>query len=133
MAALRAQLTGDLRLGVGVAALEPAGDGYLLHLTSGAVLRASQVILATPAFIAGQLLRPLSPDVAALLDGIRYVSTGTISFAFRSDAAPNPLKGYGLVIPMSERRPINAITLNSVKFAGRAPDGHLLLLSLIHI
>ncbi|HRA66262.1 MAG TPA: protoporphyrinogen oxidase [Caldilinea sp.] len=127
VAALRAQLTGDLRLGVGVAALEPAGDGYLLHLTSGAVLRASQVILATPAFIAGQLLRPLSPDVAALLDGIRYVSTGTISFAFRSDAAPNPLKGYGLVIPMSERRPINAITLNSVKFAGRAPDGHLLL------
>ena len=28
---------------------------------------------------------------------------------------------------MSERRPINAITLNSVKFAHRAPDGHLLL------
>ncbi|HAJ38818.1 MAG TPA: protoporphyrinogen oxidase, partial [Chloroflexi bacterium] len=88
---------------------------------------ASQVILATPAFVTGALLRPLAPDAADLLDGIRYVSTGTISLAFRSADAPNPLNGYGLVIPMSERRPINAITLNSVKFAQRAPDGHLLL------
>ncbi len=125
--ALRTQLTGELRLGAGVAALEPSTGGYRLHLTDGAEVRASQVILATPAFVAGQLLRPLAPDTADLLDGIRYVSTGTISFAFRSADAPNPLNGYGLVIPMSERRPINAITLNSVKFAHRAPNGHLLL------
>ncbi|HHW86454.1 MAG TPA: protoporphyrinogen oxidase [Chloroflexi bacterium] len=125
--ALSTQLTGDLRLGVGVVALEPASGGYHLHLTDGADLNASQVILATPAFVTGALLRPLAPDAADLLDGIRYVSTGTISLAFRSADAPNPLNGYGLVIPMSERRPINAITLNSVKFAQRAPDGHLLL------
>ncbi|MFO7631774.1 MAG: protoporphyrinogen oxidase [Caldilinea sp.] len=127
VATLRSQLTGDLRLGVGVAVFEPTSDGYLLHLTDGTALHASQVILATPAFISGELLRPLAPDAAELLDSVRYVSTGTISLAFRSEEAYNPLKGYGLVIPMSERRPINAITLNSVKFAHRAPDGHLLL------
>lgn len=125
--ALRTQLTGELRLGAGVAALEPIAGGYRLYLTDGAEVRASQVILAAPAFVVGQLLRPLAPDAADLLDGIRYVSTGTISLAFRSADAPNPLNGYGLVIPMSERRPINAITLNSVKFAHRAPDNHLLL------
>lgn len=125
--ALQTQLTGELRLGAGVAALEPIAGGYRLYLTDGAEVRASQVILAAPAFVAGQLLRPLAPDAADLLDGIRYVSTGTISLAFRSADAPNPLNGYGLVIPMSERRPINAITLNSVKFAHRAPDNHLLL------
>ena len=125
--ALRAQLTGDLRLGAGVAAIEPITGGYRLHLTDGADLDASQVILATPAFVTGALLRPLAPDTADLLDGIRYVSTGTISLAFRSADALNPLHGYGLVIPMSARRPINAITLNSVKFAHRAPDDHLLL------
>lgn len=125
--ALRRQLTGELRLGAGVVALEPIAGGYRLHLTTGDSLDAGQVILATPAFATGALLRPLAPDAADLLDGIRYVSTGTISLAFRSADAPNPLNGYGLVIPMSERRPINAITLNSVKFAHRAPDGHLLL------
>ncbi len=67
------------------------------------------------------------PARLTLLEQIRYVSTGTISFAFRNADAPDPLRGYGLVIPLSERRPINAITLSSVKFAHRAPEGHLLL------
>src|SRR5690606_30023544 len=125
--ALTAQLTGELRMGVGVEAIEPADGGYRLQLSDGSTLAASQVILATPAYVSGKLLRPLAPVAAGLLDGIRYVSTGTISLAFRSAEAPNPLKGYGLVIPMSARRPINAITLSSVKFAERAPDGHLLL------
>ena len=111
----------------GVDAIEPAGNGYRLQLSDGTTLAASQVILATPAYVSGKLVRPLAPAAAELLDGIRYVSTGTISLGFRSSEAPNPLKGYGLVIPMSARRPINAITLSSVKFAQRAPEGHLLL------
>ena len=125
--ALRDRLTGDLRTGAAVAAIEPEGAGYRLHLDGGATLLAGQVVLATPAFAAAALLRPLAPAAAGLLDGIRYVSTGTISLAYRSADVVNPLKGYGLVIPMSERRPINAVTLSSVKFAHRAPDGHLLL------
>jgi oxygen-dependent protoporphyrinogen oxidase len=50
-----------------------------------------------------------------------------VSFAYRAAEAPNPLHGYGLVVPASARRPINAVTLSSVKFAQRAPEGYLLL------
>ncbi len=60
-------------------------------------------------------------------NAIRYVSTGTISFGFRAAEAPNPLNGYGLVVPASAKRPINAITLSSVKFEQRAPEGYILL------
>lgn len=125
--ALRTRLSGALRLCTGVEAIEPIANGYRLHLSDGATLDAGQVILATPAFVAARLLRPLAPEAADLLDGIRYVSAGTISLAFRSSEARNPLNGYGLVIPMSERRPINAVTLSSIKFAHRAPEGRLLL------
>jgi oxygen-dependent protoporphyrinogen oxidase len=125
--ALRGQLTGDLRTGTEVVALEQVGADYRLQLADGSALTARQVVLATPAFAAAALLRPLAPAAADLLDGIRYVSTGTISLAYRSADVVNPLKGYGLVIPMSERRPINAVTLSSVKFAHRAPEGYLLL------
>ena len=127
VAALRGQLTGELRTGAEVVAVEPAGDEYRLQLADGSALTARQVVLATPAFAAATLLRPLTPAAADLLDSIRYVSTGTISLAYRSSDVVNPLKGYGLVIPMSERRPINAVTLSSVKFTHRAPDGRLLL------
>lgn len=125
--ALRSHLRGDLRLRTSVEALERAVGGYRLHLSNGTMLDAGQVILATPAYVAARLLRTLTPEAADLLDGIRYVSTGTISLAFRSGEARNPLHSYGLVIPMSERRPINAVTLSSVKFAHRAPEGYLLL------
>ena len=127
-ATLAARLTGELRLHTTVEAIVPrAAGGYTLHLNGGEELRARTVVLAVPAFVAAALLRPLAPTAAGLLDGVRYVSTGTISLAYRSSEAPNPLDGYGLVVPSSAKRPINAITLSSVKFEGRAPEGYLLL------
>jgi oxygen-dependent protoporphyrinogen oxidase len=124
-------LKGDLRLHTGVTAIEPLRGadrgGYNLRLSSGEEIAARAVVMATPAFVTADLLRPLAPSAADLLAGIRYVSTGTISFALRAADAPNPLHGYGLVIPASEKRPINAFTLSSVKFAQRAPEGYLLL------
>ncbi len=125
--ALTARLRGELRPGTGVTALEPAADGYQLHLSDGATVRAGQVILATPAYVAARLLRPLAPIAAELLDGIRYVSTGTMSLAYQGVALSALPRGYGLVVPVGERRPLNAITLSSVKFAHRAPEGYLLL------
>ncbi|MEW5718823.1 MAG: protoporphyrinogen oxidase, partial [Chloroflexota bacterium] len=38
-----------------------------------------------------------------------------------------PLQGFGIVVPRSERRPINAVTWSSLKFNYRAPEGYALL------
>ncbi len=124
---LVARLSGDLRLHTAVTNIEKAGAGYTLRLADGEQIAARAVVLATPSFVAADLLRPLAPSAAEQLAGIRYVSTGTISFGFRAADAPNPLNGYGLVVPASAKRPINAITLSSVKFEQRAPDGYILL------
>jgi oxygen-dependent protoporphyrinogen oxidase len=61
------------------------------------------------------------------LQAIRYVSTGTISLAYHAEAIKQPWRGFGLVVPRSERRPINAVTISSIKFKQRAPEGHVLL------
>jgi oxygen-dependent protoporphyrinogen oxidase len=50
-------------------------------------------MLATPAFVRGALLRPLTPAAADLLDGIRYVSTGTISLAYPQRRRAEPAQG----------------------------------------
>ena len=80
-----------------------------------------------PAYIAASLLGDVVPAAAEGLNAIRYVSTGTISLGFRQDEISHPLNGFGLVIPRSEGRPINAITWTSTKFNHRAPDGYALL------
>ncbi len=124
---LASKLTGELRLNTGVKALERTGNIYRLTLTDGSTLEADAVIVATPAYIAADLIRNLAPQAAATLDSIRYVSTGTISLAFKRDEVKHPLDGFGVMIPRSERRPINAITWSSTKFNHRAPAGYVLM------
>ena len=126
--ALVTQLTGDLRLNTRVERLARGSEGgYILRTTSGEMVRADAVILAVPAYVAEKLARDVAPDVAQGLSGIRYVSTGTISLAFPMADIRRPLAGFGLVVPTSERRPINAITWSSLKFDDRAPAGYALL------
>jgi len=82
--ALLARLTGELRLNTRIERLARGSEGsYTLVTAAGETLRADAVILAVPAFAAQALTRDLAPDVASQLGGIRYVSTGTISLAFR--------------------------------------------------
>jgi oxygen-dependent protoporphyrinogen oxidase len=125
--ALVDHLTGDLHMRCPVHDITRTDGGYLLALGDGSTLRADAVILATPAFAAAGLLRSLAPDVTVALQAIRYVSTGTISLAYRMADIQRPLLGFGLVVPSSERRPVNAVTWSSLKFSQRAPDGHALL------
>jgi oxygen-dependent protoporphyrinogen oxidase len=124
---LLGRLTGDLRLRTGVEGITRQDGCYCLHLTGGERLDAEAVILSTPAYTAAGLLRDLAPQAADRLKAIRYVSTGTLSLAFRRADVHHPLNGFGLVIPRSEQRPINAITWTSTKFHHRAPANHVLL------
>jgi oxygen-dependent protoporphyrinogen oxidase len=88
-------------------------------------------VLATPAWASGALLRPIAPLPAADLSSIEYVTTATVSVAFRRDQVEHDLKGFGFVVPRAEGRPVMATTWSSSKFAGRAPGGHVLLRSFL--
>lgn len=100
---------------------------FNLKLNDGSTLAAGAVVLAVPAFVAAHLLADLAPEAAAALNEIRYVSTGTVSLGYRRVDVNHPLDGFGIVIPRSEQRRINAITWTSTKFDRRAPHGHALL------
>jgi len=119
----------DLRLGIRVESVERAAGerSFVVRLAAGPPVVADAVVLCTPSTVAARLASRIAPEAATMLEAIRYVSTGTISVAFRRDEIAHPLDGFGLVIPRSERRPINAITWTSTKFDHRAPPGFALL------
>ena len=126
--ALAEQLTGDLCLDSGVKTIERLEDGgFNIKLANGDPLQADAVVITTPAYVAAKMLQNIAPNAAETLDTIRYVSTGTISIAYRRSEIQHPLNGFGIVIPRSENRQINAITWSSTKFDHRAPDDQVLL------
>jgi oxygen-dependent protoporphyrinogen oxidase len=107
-------------------ATEPTG-GYRLSFADQPDVHADHVVLTVPAAVAAGLLAEVAPEAADRLRELRAVHAGAISLAFRTADIPRPLPGYGLVIPAKEGRPINAVTVASRKFAGRAPAGWELL------
>ena len=127
-------LKGNLQTGARLTSLERGADGGLVlglaqegGQAETRMLEADAVVLAVPSFAAADLVRAHAPAAAHLLAGIRYVSTGTISLGYAGDHAAERLPGFGLVIPRSERKPLNAVTWSSTKFDHRAPKGHSLL------
>jgi protoporphyrinogen/coproporphyrinogen III oxidase len=88
---------------------------------------ADGVILATPAFKAGDILEPIVPGATDELKKISYASTATVSLAYRIEDFPRPLDSFGFVVPAVEQRKIMACTFSSLKYPGRAADGHVLL------
>lgn len=125
--ALVAALNADIRLNTRVQRIEPGTHGYRLILGPQEHICAEQVILATPAYAAADMLQSMRPELAASLRRIRYVNTGTISLAYRRRDIAHSLKGFGLVIPRSTGRNINAVTWTSSKWSYRAPSDAVLL------
>ncbi|HTU49252.1 MAG TPA: protoporphyrinogen oxidase [Acidobacteriaceae bacterium] len=97
-------------------------DRYQIDLNDGARLWADEIVFATPADVTADLVRGLDPVLAFKLRGIRYVSTATVSLAFKHSDLKAPLNGTGFLVPHSARRRITACSWSSQKFSHRAPD-----------
>ena len=113
--------------GVGVSAAWSDDAGYRLALDNGQTLAAAALILATPAFVTAKLLADIDPVLAKAHAAIPYASTATISLAYAGSDLPQPLDGYGYVIPRVEDTDVLACTWTSSKWQGRAPAGYGLI------
>ena len=105
-----------------VEAIEP---GWRLRV-NGEWIEAQQVILATPAYASGALLRSHDPELGRLLETVDYSSSITVALVFRPGRVANP-PGFGFLIPKKERRTLMAGTWVQNKFPHRAPEGYVIL------
>lgn len=112
-----------------VASLERVRESGLWRIRSadGSCVEAGSVVLALPAHRAAVLLAPLSADLAARLASVPYESVATVHLAYERRAVRHRLNGFGFVVPRVENRSIIGCSFPSVKFEGRAPEGHVLL------
>jgi oxygen-dependent protoporphyrinogen oxidase len=125
------------RLGQTVRRVVPRGDGqagphgYTLELDGATPLHAEAVVFATPAPITAGLVEGFHPSLATALRAIRYVSSATVSLAYRRRDVSHPLDGFGFLVGKHEGRHIMAATWTSTKFACRAPADAALIRSFV--
>ncbi|MBI3250069.1 MAG: protoporphyrinogen oxidase [Deltaproteobacteria bacterium] len=118
---------GEVQRNMPVASVQQTDGCWQVECADGSLLSADGVVLATPAFQTASLIRSLDAQLAEQLAGISYSSAATVNLAYRRDQVPHPLNGFGFVVPSIEQRAIIAGTFSSVKYAGRAPEGSVLL------
>ncbi|MCE7978732.1 MAG: protoporphyrinogen oxidase [Nitrospira sp. NTP1] len=94
---------------------------YDVICTDGTALSAEALVLATPAYVSADLVRPLSPLAAGVMETIPYASTATISLIYPAAAVGSRLQGFGFVVPRVEGRDLIAATWTSIKWPHRAP------------
>lgn len=122
----------DLRRGCRVEALRVRSHQlgrwvYDLVLGDGGALSCEGLVLATPAYVSADLLRPLSPIAGGLLEMIPYASTATIVLSYRAEAVGGAVEGFGFIVPRIEGRDLIAATWTSLKWPHRAPADHVLI------
>jgi len=117
----------ELRMGSTAVALEGRGGGFDVRLANGELLRPEAVVLASPGPVTAGLLDEIAPAAAAHVRSITHGSTAVVSLGYRLDQFPKPPTGHGFLVAELEPLAVDACTMSSLKWAGRAPHGAVLL------
>lgn len=129
--ATASSLSGTVRTGAAVIALRPLTDGWEVELASGEKLAAELVISAAPAHALGELLPALDRELAELVAGIPYAAMNVVCCGYQRQRIARDLDGFGYLIPRKEGRSILGTLWDSSIFPQRAPEGHVLLRSMM--
>lgn len=88
-----------------------------------------KIILATPAYVASELIAPISEEISAQLRSIHYAPVAIVNLGFPLSALSRPFFGSGCLIPKKENRRLLGFRINSNLYQGRAPSGKMVVTS----
>ena len=130
--ALTESLGGIVKPGIAVTAIEKGESArYRVKCSDGSEQEADLVIVASPAFAAAEMLAGLDGAVSGVLRQIPYASMTVICFGYERERIAHPLDGFGYLIPRKEGRSTLGTLWDSSMFENRAPDGKVLLRSMM--
>jgi oxygen-dependent protoporphyrinogen oxidase len=130
--ALARELHAEIRTRATVTQLRAGPKGW----TVGAAFQPTElydgVIYAAPAHCVDDVdLAFPGGDRLKTLASITHPPVAVLVLGFRREDVTHPLDGFGFLVPEIERRHVLGVVFSSTLFAGRAPDGHVLLTAFV--
>jgi len=113
---------GSLRLSTPVSGLHRNGQQWLVDTPQGTE-SFDAVVMASPAWAAGVLLRAVDEPLAEELSSIPYSSSITVNLVYDEKKLGTLPEGFGFLVPAVEGRAMLACTFVHRKFLGRTPPG----------
>ena len=113
-----------------VISLQHVGSAWQVALGKQ-IVRANGVVLAVPAAVASPILTTVSSKLSAELKQIEFAGAAIVSLGFHRQDITHPLTAAGMIVPRIAGKRILAASFSSSKFAGRAPDGSVLIRAFI--
>ena len=91
-----------------------------------ATIQSNSLIIATPSFVAANLLDEHAPELTHLLADIPYTTLAAVPLAYRTEQVARRLDGFGFLAPRGQGLRTLGSIWNSSLFPSRAPDGFVL-------
>lgn len=106
-------------------------EHYVLGLSDGSQLDADVVISAAPANALSGMIKKTSSEASSLLSKIPYAAMNVVCFGYDRDELACDLNGFGYLIPRQEGCSVLGTLWDSSIFPHRAPEGKVLLRSMM--
>ena len=117
----------ELRRRVRRVAAEPENRRYRIVFDDESSTEAEGVVLALPAWASAEVLTDLDSALAAQLEAIPYNSAVTVALGYKDEVRQKLPRGFGFLVPRTEKRSLLACTFMHAKFENRAPTNRAFL------
>jgi len=128
---LKNHLGGRLRTGSRVVSVDKKKDTYLIFLDDGSKIETEGVVLTVPSYACSEILKDLDKALSSTLEGIIHPAISVICLGYKKERIKYPLDGFGFLIPRREGKKILGTLWDSSIFPNRAPEGYVLLRSMV--
>jgi len=120
--ALVDSLSPNIKTGCSIEKFERNRGHYLIFFNDGSVCKTKALVFSTPSYITA---RYFDDELSSLLKNIPYVPVVVVAFGFEGEERIIN-KGFGFLVPSSERRRVLGCLWDSFIFPDRAPRGRML-------
>jgi len=120
-----------VRSGEGVTRIEKGTSVPWRVITARGEYAADSVILATPAYASAEFLDGIDSGISSVLRQIPYATMTVACFGYEREKIDYDLSGFGYLIPKQEKLSTLGTLWDSSIFENRAPQGKVLLRSML--
>ncbi|WP_429886651.1 protoporphyrinogen oxidase [Geoalkalibacter halelectricus] len=125
------KVRGEIRKAAGIERILRKNGGFELRFEGGGTLDAEIVISAAPAHALAEMTQGLDDDLTELVNEIPYAPMNVICFGYEREKIVHSLDGFGYLIPRKEGCSSLGTLWDSSIFPNRAPEGKVLLRSMM--